>query len=92
MSELSNDPTVAQLAPDGPALTKYDTQHLATYLRLLDAEEAGENWEEVAQIVLNLDSKSDKTGARRTWESHLARAHWLTTNGYRLLLRGGSDR
>jgi hypothetical protein len=84
-------PPVAEMAPTDAILTKYDEQHLTTYLRLLDAEDAQADWEEAAQIVLKLDTKADKPKARLTWESHLARAHWLTNNGYRLLVRGVLD-
>jgi hypothetical protein len=28
--------------------------------------------------------------ARRAWESHLARARWMTERGYHHLLRGGA--
>jgi hypothetical protein len=35
-------------------LTGYDEQHLVTYLRLLDADAEGAEWEEVAKIVLHL--------------------------------------
>ena len=35
--QLSLDPDVADLAPTDPALTRYDEEHLVTYLRMLDA-------------------------------------------------------
>ena|SRR5215469_6037828 len=86
MPEQPSTPPVAATAPEAAVLTTYDKLHLPTYLRLLDAEAADADWEEVAQIVLNLDPKADKSKARKVWESHLARAHWLTNNGYRHLL------
>ena len=76
-------------SPVEPFLTGYDKNHLVTYLRLLDADEEGADWREAARIVLNLDVEKDAYRAKRVWESHLARAKWMTTNGYRLLLRGG---
>ena len=82
------DPPVADTAPESATVTKYDQQHFITYLRLLDAETAGSAWEEVASIVLHLDPDRDKERAHLTWQSHLARAHWLTQNGYRQLWRG----
>ena len=88
MPEQPNTPPVADTAPEAIVLTTYDEQHLTTYLRLLDAEAANADWEEAAQIVLNLDPNADKARARKAWESHLARAHWLTNNGHRQLLRG----
>ena len=75
-------------APTEPFLTCYDTSHLATYLRLLDADEEGADWREVASIVLELDVAKVPERARRSWASHLARAGWMTETGYRHLLRG----
>ena len=50
----------------------------------------GADWKEVARTVLHIDV-ARKTGsrARRAWETHLARARWITEHGYRDLLRGG---
>lgn len=90
MQKQPLDPDVADLAPTAPVLTGYDEQHLITYLRLLDADEEGADWQEVAQIVLHLDPKREPGRARRAWESHLARARWMTERGYRHLLRGGA--
>jgi type VI secretion system activator RovC-like protein len=83
------DPPVADSAPEGTALTGYDEEHLVTYLRLLDAEREGADWREVAHVVLHIDSVREPARARRVWDSHLARAKWMTTHGYTQLLRGG---
>ena len=82
------DPPVADGAPDADVLTSYDEEHLVTYLRLLDADAEGADWTEAARIVLHIDPFREPARARRAWESHLARARWLTENGYRHLLRG----
>ena len=84
------DPDVADLAPDDPVLTAYDEQHVVTYLRLLDADAANANWRDVARIVLHIDPERDPERARRTFDSHLARAKWMTNQGYGHLLRGGA--
>lgn len=84
------NPTVADLAPDEPALTSYDEQHAVTYARLLDAEADNADWHEVARIVLHIDPVSEPARARSAYESHLARAKWVARHGYRHLLnRGG---
>lgn len=83
------DPPVADLAPDAETLTAYDQSHLVTYVRLLDAHAEGADWTEVARLVLHIDPATEPTRARRAWESHLARAKWMTEQGYRHLLRGG---
>jgi hypothetical protein len=82
------DPPVADQAPDADLLTGYDQEHLVTYLRLLDAEADGADWAEVAQIVLHIDPSREPERARRAWESHLARAQWMTEHGYKHLLKG----
>lgn len=75
---------------DSPPLTDrvnaYDEAHLATYLRLLDAAEEGADWREVVKIVFDLDVATDPERAKRIHDSHLARARWMTENGYRHLL------
>ena len=63
-------------------LTDYDREHLVTYLRLLDAEKEGASWCEVTQLVLRLDPADQPDRARRAYDTHLARARWISTNGY----------
>ena len=84
------DPAVADCAPTDTVLTGYDEQHLVTYVRLLDADAQNADWREVAQIVLHIDPATEPDRARRAWESHLARARWMTEQGFRHLLRGGA--
>ena len=51
---------------------------------------APETRREVARIVLHIDPATEPDRARRAWESHLARARWMTEQGFRHLLRGGA--
>src|SRR6266511_3189385 len=88
MPKPAPDPPVADVAPDAGVLTRYDEQHLVTYLRLLDAEAEGADWTEVASVVLHIDPSREPERARRAWETHLARARWMTEHGYQHLLRG----
>ncbi len=80
------DPDVDDAAPEGSDITSYDEQHYVTYLRLLDAKAEGADWTEVARVVLHRDPISDEAQTRRCWESHLARAQWLSRVGYRRIL------
>ncbi len=73
--------------PAGDRLTEYDRSHLVTYLRLLDAETEGADWHEIVQVVFGLDPARDPDRAKRIHTTHLARAHWMTENGYRDLIR-----
>jgi hypothetical protein len=84
------DPDVADTAPTDPRLTAYDQQHLVTYLRLLDADAEGADWREVAKIVLHIDPVREPARATLAFDTHLARAKWMTVHGYRHLLRGGA--
>jgi hypothetical protein len=83
------NPAVADRAPDDDVLTRYDQEHLVTYLRLLDADAEGADWAEVARVVLHIDPSREPERAKRAWKSHLARAKWMTEHGYRDLLRAG---
>jgi hypothetical protein len=87
---MAQRPEIADQAPSADALTSYDNDHLATYLRLLDADAEGADWKEVARIVLGIDPAREPRRARAVWESHLKRAKWMTTNGYEHLLRRSS--
>ncbi|MEH3117262.1 MAG: DUF2285 domain-containing protein [Methylorubrum populi] len=78
------DPDVDDLAPAAPEITDYDEAHFVTYMRLLDAEADRADWMEVARVVLHRDPAVPTTQA--CWESHLARARWMTHTGYRHLL------
>jgi Uncharacterized conserved protein (DUF2285) len=80
------DPDVDDEAPMGNDITPYDEQHFVTYLRLLDAKAERADWMEVARIVLRRDPVGDEARTRRCWESHLARAQWLSRAGYRRIL------
>lgn len=80
------DPDVGDEAPTGPDITAYDEHHYVTYLRLLDASRAGADWQEVARIVLHRDPVAEEARSHRCWESHLARAQWLSGSGYRRIL------
>ena len=86
------DPTIANRAPEGADLTIYDEEHMITYLRMLDADAEGADWHEVSRIVLHIDPDIEHGRARRAFETHLARAKWMTQTGYRLLLRQGDWR
>jgi hypothetical protein len=90
MSKPPLDPDVADAAPTKSVLTPYDEQHVVTYARLLQAESEGADWREVARLVLHIDPESQPDRARGAYQSHLARAKWVTEQG-RLLRGAGSN-
>ncbi|MFZ5930434.1 MAG: DNA -binding domain-containing protein [Pseudomonadota bacterium] len=82
---------IADTAPSEPRLTDYDRAHLTTYIRLLDAAAQSAGWEQAASLILGMDAKSEPDRARRAYDSHLARAQWMTAAGYRDLLRSSKE-
>lgn len=72
--------------PWADGLTAYDEAHLALYLRILDAHAAGASLEGIARNILGIDPEEDAERARNTAFSHLRRAQWMSTHGYRYLL------
>lgn len=73
--------------PDVPHLTPYDEQHIRTYLRLLDADHEGADWQEVVRIIFGIDPIKEPERAHSVHSSHLARARWMTKAGYRDFLK-----
>jgi hypothetical protein len=90
MQKPPRDPYIADAAPSDAMLTAYDEKHRVTYLRLLDAVADGADWREVVRIVLHIDPDLQPARAKTAFESHLARAKWMTLHGYRHLLRGSA--
>lgn len=87
--------TVAPFEISPPAdqhVTSYDRQHLVAYLRLLDAADEGADWREAVHLIFELDAQIDPEHARQVYDNHLARARWMTAQGYRDLLQSPSGR
>lgn len=85
MAEL--DPDVEDVVPWSETITPYDETHFITYARLLDAEASKAEWQEAARIILHRDASADEELTYRCWNNHLQRAKWMTTSGYKHLLR-----
>ncbi|ETI64976.1 hypothetical protein C100_04375 [Sphingobium sp. C100] len=85
-------PGVSDLAPREAAITPYDRLHHTAYLRLLDAEAAGMAWRDAAITILALDCDADSDKAHATWQSHLDRARWMSSTGFRLLLEAAQQK
>jgi hypothetical protein len=80
--------SVADVAPTDDHVVDYDRAHSVVYLRLLDAAKEGAAWEEVSKVVLGIDPDREPERAKRAYDTHLQRAKWMTTNGYKDLLQG----
>jgi hypothetical protein len=70
-------------APDVPHVTPYDECHHRTYWRLLDAAEEDADWQEAVRIIFEIDPTTEPDRARTIYDTHLARARWMTETGYR---------
>ncbi|MGY4405174.1 DUF2285 domain-containing protein [Bradyrhizobium sp. USDA 3315] len=90
MPKLPINPEVADVAPADVAMTAYDELHVVTYMRLLQAEGEGADWREASRIILHIDPEGEQDRARNAYQSHLARAKWITEQGRLLRGRGGN--
>jgi hypothetical protein len=79
-------PAIAERAEWSEVITFYDRQHIVTYARLLTAEREGVDWRDGVREILRQDPDRDPKQARICWESHLERARWISTEGFRLAI------
>ena len=79
--------TAVDRPTDAPELTDYDRTHLKQYLMILDGDAAGATWQEIMRVVFNIDPDADSALSKRRYDAHLARARWMTSVGYRHLLK-----
>jgi len=75
---------LAKAPPSDDAFTRYDEEHFAIYLGLLHATADGLCEDEICRTVLDIDPQA--SGSKETLRSHLERARWFSTTGYRHLL------
>jgi hypothetical protein len=81
-----SNPDFQDQPPASDTLTHYDRAHLKLYMRLLDADASGADWQEVTQVLFGIDLVDDPQRAKTVHAAHLARAKWMTEHGYRQLL------
>ena len=70
---------------ESAVVTAYDRAHFAIYASLLDAVAAGVDWRQVTATLFGVDAAVDEQAAKQVFDANLARARWMTTDGYRLL-------
>jgi len=80
------EPVIRDSAPADDGLTDYDCTLLIVYVRMLDAAAAEADWREVSRVLLKIDPEREPDRARRRYDTHMARARWMTEQGYRHLL------
>jgi hypothetical protein len=80
-------PLLLDVPPESDQLTEYDREHFATYLFLLDCSAGDMDWRDAMTQLIGDDAKTDPGKAKTMYDSHLARAQWMSRTGYRQLLR-----
>jgi hypothetical protein len=81
------DTDVSDAAPTRLVLTAYDERHASTYLRLLEANADNIDWRAVARTILHIDPAKQPARARTAYETHLARAKWMSSHAHQALRR-----
>lgn len=82
-------PAFLDKPPESTELTDYDRAHMKEYMRVHDAAADGADWREAVAVIFGIDPEAEPERARLVYDSHLARARWMTEHGYRQLLRAG---
>jgi hypothetical protein len=85
-------PDFQEEAPNSDKVEPYDERHLVDYLRLLDADAEGSDWQEAARLILQIDPVEQPARAKAMHETHLARARWMSRVGYRQLAERGHEK
>jgi hypothetical protein len=88
MLQFDSKAPIADEVPWSETLTDYDNAHFTTYMRLLDASADNASDEEMAQVILGIDPAQEPDRAQRTLRSHLDRANWIASTGYKELFAG----
>lgn len=78
-------PEITEDIPWADTLTDYDNAHFSLYLQLLNASADNATDDEMARLVLGIDPAQEPERAKKTLRSHLDRANWLMTSGYKEL-------
>ncbi|MER9463448.1 DUF2285 domain-containing protein [Mesorhizobium australicum] len=82
------NPNIADEVPWSENLTSYDRENFTIYLRILDACADNASEEEMADRILGIDPSIEPVRARKALRSHIDRANWMVTTGYKELFAG----
>ncbi|WP_394890371.1 DNA -binding domain-containing protein [Mesorhizobium sp. AaZ16] len=83
MSQPESNTPIADEVPWSESLTAYDKEHFTTYMQLLDASADNATEEEMAHLILGIDPAREPERASKALRSHLDRANWMVTTGYK---------
>lgn len=71
---------------DAPSITDYDRAHFKQYIIILDGDAAGASWQEIMRFAFKVDPETTPDRFKARFDAHLARAKWMTREGYKHLL------
>ncbi|RWP72386.1 DUF2285 domain-containing protein [Mesorhizobium sp.] len=71
--------------PWSDSITVYDKENFTIYMRILDACADNASEEEIAELILGIDPTLEPIRARKAVRSHIDRANWMVTTGYKEL-------
>lgn len=71
--------SISKCAPSSDQVVEYDRRNLALYAALIEADDSGRDWREVACSIMRLDL--EQPDAEACWRSHLERARWIISDG-----------
>ena len=71
--------SISKCAPSSDQVVEYDRHNLALYAALIEADDSGRDWREVASSIMRLDL--EQPDAEACWRSHLKRARWIISDG-----------
>ncbi|MER8614442.1 DUF2285 domain-containing protein [Mesorhizobium sp. M1216] len=87
-TDETRNSTLCDEVPWSESLTAYDRQHFTIYLKILDACADNASEEEMADLILGIDPSIEPVRARKALRSHIDRANWMVTTGYKELFAG----
>ncbi|MER9702658.1 hypothetical protein NKJ10_00150 [Mesorhizobium sp. M0204] len=81
-------PGLLEKVPWSDTITVYDKDNFTIYLQILDACADNASEEEMAHRILGIDPSIEPVRARKALRSHIGRAYWMVTTGYKELFAG----
>ncbi|TIN80685.1 hypothetical protein [Mesorhizobium sp.] len=78
-------PGLLEEVPWSDSITAYDREHFTIYCQFLDYCADNASIEEMAERILGIDPVLEPVRARNAVRSHIDRANWMVTTGYKEL-------
>ena len=79
-------PRLKSTPPISDMITDYDREHFTTYFIILDCAAVRAPWNHAAKQLRDQGMPRDRRKAKAVHDAHLARARWMTEEGWKLLM------